>query len=693
MSAQDFLVEIGTEELPPKALKQLSEAFAEGIRDQLAQAGLSHQTVKVFAAPRRLAVRVEQLEDAQPDKPFEKRGPAVKAAFDEAGNPTRALEGFAGNLGVTPDELDTLETEKGAWLVYRGVEKGRPTTELLPAMVDQSLADLPIPKRMRWGARKVEFVRPVHWVIMLYGSKVVESEILGHQAGHATYGHRFHYPGQLLIPTPADYELVLRQQGYVEADFAVRRRIIEDGVHRLAREESAGEAVVDPDLLDEVAALNEWPVPLLGRFDERFLEVPAEALVSSMKEHQKYFHVVDGNQRMLPYFITVANLESRDPQAVIEGNEKVIRPRLADAAFFYDTDRKRTLASRIDELKPIVFQQTLGTLHDKTQRVAALAGRVASAINSDAKKAERAGWLSKADLVTEMVLEFDDLQGTMGQYYAQHDGEDSEVSQALFEQYLPRFAGDELPQTHTGCALALADRLDSLVGLFGINQPPTGTKDPYALRRAALGVLRIIVERQLPLDLTELCQWAADQFQCLTIDKPVDTVVDYMLERFRAGYEDQGIAAEVFLAVLARRPTRPLDFHQRVMAVQDFLSLPEAEALAAANKRVSNILQKQGGEAQGTAVATEHFENSAEKALHEQLEEQEKTVSPLFREGRYAEALRSLASLQTPVDAFFDDVMVMADDPAIRRNRLALLQRLRELFLQAADISLLQSAN
>jgi len=693
MSSHDFLVEIGTEELPPKALRSLSEAFVQGVQDRLKDAGLTFGDIHPFAAPRRLAMRIEKLGDAQPDKPFEKKGPAVKAAFDDAGNPTRALEGFAGSLGVTPDQLDTMETDKGAWLVYRGLEKGRATTELLPEIVSESLAALPIPKRMRWGAHKVEFVRPVHWVLMLYGSKVVDCEILGRKAGHETRGHRFHSPGSLLISTPADYELVLEQEGYVLADFDRRRDLIAKGVQKLANSEAGGEAVIDPDLLDEVSALNEWPVPLLGRFEERFLEVPAEALVSSMKEHQKYFHVVDKDGRMLPYFITVANIESKDPSAVIAGNEKVIRPRLADAAFFYETDRKQPLADRVDLLKPIVFQKTLGSLYDKTQRVSALAGRIADAMNADAEQAKRAALLSKTDLVTEMVLEFTDLQGIMGQYYARHDGEAADVATALNEQYMPRFAGDELPQTDTGCALALADRLDSLVGLFGINQPPTGTRDPFALRRSALGVLRIIVERQLDLDLTTLCQWAADQFDCLTEKNTVETVVDYMLERFRAGYEEQGIAAEIFLSVHARRPTQPLDFHHRVMAVESFRQLPEAQALAAANKRVSNILAKQGHEATGDTVDSALLQEDAEKALFAAIEQQEHEVRPLFEQGSYDAGLRSLASLQQPIDSFFDDVMVMAEDDAVRANRLALLGRIRALFLQVADISLLQSAN
>ncbi|MGO1232878.1 MAG: glycine--tRNA ligase subunit beta [Marinobacter sp.] len=692
MATQDFLVELGTEELPPKALKPLSDAFTRGIAKGLEDAGVDFGKVEAFAAPRRLAVRIRDLSDAQPDKPVEKRGPAVKAAFDDAGNPTRALTGFANSLGITPDQLDTLETDKGSWVVYRTVEQGKPTVELLPELVDQSLAALPIPKRMRWGAHRTEFVRPVHWLIMLYGNKVIDTPIMNLTPGNKTSGHRFHCPKELIVPTPADYEVVLKQEGYVLADFAERREQIRAGVEELARTEANGQAVIDEDLLDEVTALNEWPVPLMGRFEKRFLDVPAEALISSMKEHQKYFHVVDSNNQMLPLFITVANLESKDPSQVISGNEKVIRPRLADAAFFYETDRKTRLEDRIEALKPIVFQDKLGSLYDKSVRVAALAKKIADAIDSDPALAERAAMLAKTDLVTEMVLEFTDLQGIMGQYYAADDGEHADVAKALNEQYMPRFAGDDLPTTLTGCAVAIADRIDSLVGLFGVNQPPSGTRDPFALRRASLGVLRIIIEQKLPLDLQTLCEWAEENFTVLTEQNTASTVVDYMLERFRAHYDEQGISAEVYLAVHARRPTRPLDFDRRVKAVEAFRQLPEAQALAGANKRVSNILDKQGGDSIGETVDSALLQDSAEKALAEQVEEQARKVLPLFEQGDYASALSSLASLRKPVDTFFDEVMVMADDEAVRNNRLALLNRLRNLFLRVADISLLPTA-
>ncbi|MGB1952072.1 MAG: glycine--tRNA ligase subunit beta [Marinobacter sp.] len=693
MATQDFLVELGTEELPPKALKPLSDALTAGITQGLTDAGIGFGEVESFAAPRRLAVRVRNLADAQPDKSVEKRGPAVKAAFDDAGNPTRALTGFATSLGVTPDQLDTLETDKGAWVVFRTVENGRPTVELMPELVEQALAGLPIPKRMRWGAYRTEFVRPVHWAIMLFGNKIIDTPIMGLNPGNKTRGHRFHCPKSLIVPTPGDYEVVLKQEGYVIADFAERREQIRAGVTALAEKEAGGKAVIDEDLLDEVTALNEWPVPLMGRFEERFLEVPAEALISSMKEHQKYFHVVTAAGDMLPLFITVANLQSKDPAQVISGNEKVIRPRLSDAAFFYETDRKTRLEDRIDQLKPIVFQDKLGSIYDKSVRVAALAKKIAAAIGSDPALAERAAMLAKTDLVTEMVLEFTDLQGIMGQYYAEHDGEAGDVAKALNEQYMPRFAGDDLPTTLTGCAVAIADRLDSLVGLFGINQPPSGTRDPFALRRASLGVLRIIIERELPLDLQTCCQWAEDNFTVLTEQNTAATVVDYMLERFRAHYDEQGIGAEVFLAVHARRPTKPLDFDRRVKAVEAFRQLPEALALAGANKRVSNILTKQGGDTVGETVDKNLLQDQAEQALAEHISQQADKVLPLFEQGDYAAALTSLASLREPVDNFFDDVMVMAEDEAIRNNRLAMLNQLRNLFLRVADISLLPTAS
>lgn len=688
-TAQDFLVEIGTEELPPKALKSLSEAFAQGLASQLTELHLGFEDLDVFASPRRLAVRVNQLTTAQPDIDIERRGPAKQAAYDAEGKPTKALEGFLRSCNATPEQLSVLETDKGAWVVFRSKQPGKQAAELLPEVVRKALDALPIPKRMRWGSRRTEFVRPVHWVVMLLGEQVIPCEILGISAGRQSRGHRFHANEAITIGHPDHYETLLREKGRVIVSFAERMDNIRQGVEELARSVD-GTPLIDQDLLEEVAALNEWPVPLMGRFEERFLEVPAEALISTMKGNQKYFPVVDAQGRLKPYFITLANIESRDPQQVIAGNERVVRPRLADAAFFYETDKKSRLADRVEALKPIVFQNQLGSLYDKSQRVAKLAARIAEAIGGDARLAQRAGELSKTDLVTSMVSEFPELQGIMGRYYARHDDEADEVAMALFEQYLPRFAGDELPQTRTGCAVALADRIDSLVGLFGINQPPSGTKDPFALRRAALGVLRIIVERDLPLDLAELIDWAQAQYPALPAGNVRDQVLDYVLERFRAWYEEEGIPAEIFLAVQARRPTRPVDFHLRVKAVHAFGQLPEAQALAAANKRVSNILNKEHATDLVSHVNEALLREEAERTLAEAISLKEKEVLPLFQKQDYSAGLKRLAELREPVDRFFDQVMVMAEDAAIRANRIALLSRLRELFLRVADISLLQ---
>jgi glycyl-tRNA synthetase beta chain len=688
MSTQDFLVEIGTEELPPKALKTLSKAFTKGIEDGLKDAGLNYETSKAFASPRRLALRINGLQTQQADKSVEKKGPSKKAAYDAEGNPSRAMLGFTGSLGIKPEQLEEMDTPKGTWLVYRSTEAGQETRSLLNNIVANSLNKLPIPKRMRWGAQRVEFVRPLQWVLMIFGGDVVEGSILDIPNGNTTRGHRFHSEGLLTITDANTYEEILLEQGKVIADYDIRKEKIRVGVEAAAKE-IEGVAVIDEALLDEVTALNEWPVPLVGKFDVRFLEVPTEALISSMKEHQKYFHALDKNGAMLPNFITLCNIESKDPQQVIHGNERVIRPRLADAAFFFETDKKSNLEARREQLKKIVFQAKLGTVYDKTDRVSKLAALISTAIGGNAAEALRAGTLAKSDLVTEMVLEFTDLQGIMGYHYALHDGESEEVALALNEQYKPKFAGDSLPTTKTGCALSIAEKLDSLVGLFGINQPPTGTKDPFALRRAALGVLRIIVEEKLELDLNDLVAWAAEQYDCLENDEVVPELVSYMLERFRAWYEDEGISAEVFLSVNARRPTRPVDFDQRIQAVNTFSKLAAAEALSAANKRVSNILAKQDADLSGQVVDTELLSESAEKELASQVASLSSTVTPLFDAGNYEAALKALASLQQPVDQFFADVMVMVDDEAVKNNRLVLLNQLSELFLRAADISLL----
>ncbi|PID43621.1 MAG: glycine--tRNA ligase subunit beta [Gammaproteobacteria bacterium] len=695
MATTDFLVEIGTEELPPRALKNLSASFQSGIENGLGNTGIGFTSITSFATPRRLAVLINGLDTRQPDSQVERKGPAASAAYDADGNPTRALQGFARSCNTTPDQLEKIETPKGEWLVYRATRPGQPTRDLLPQIVSDSLSGLPIPKRMRWGASRTEFVRPAHWVIMLLGDEVIDCTILGLKASNMTRGHRFMAPSQVGIATPNDYAALLESQGKVIASFDKRRQQIEKSVANIAQTVN-GQAVIDEDLLDEVTGLNEWPVPLIGKFDEKFLEVPAQALISSMKEHQKYFHVVssdDTDNAMLPYFITISNIESKDPAQVVSGNEKVIRPRLSDAAFFFETDQKSTLESRVEQLKPIVFQASLGTVYDKITRVSRIAGDIAEQIGGERELGKRAGYLCKSDLVTEMVLEFPDLQGIMGYHYACNDGEPEEVALALNEQYLPRFSGDTLPTTKTGCALSIADKMDTIVGIFGINQPPSGTKDPFALRRAALGVLRIIVEKELNLDLRQCIRLAIEQHESLPAENLEETVFEYMLERFRAWYEDAGIDTAVYLAVHARRPAKPLDFDHRIKAVNEFIKLPEADALAAANKRVSNILGKQNANDISQTIHYDLLKEEAEILLGTTLKDLSGEVDPLFEQGDYQSGLTRLAKLKNPIDRFFDEVMVMTEDERIRNNRLALLAELRRLFIRVADISLLQTSN
>lgn len=691
MSTRDFLVELGTEELPPKALKALSAAFeaeiVKGIREALGSSAdslLADSSVKSYAAPRRLAVLLENLVTEIPAASVIVTGPPKKICFDADGNPTKALEGFAKKNGATIDQL----TEENGKIAFEKTTPASPLAALLPEIINNALAKLPIPKRMRWGASRVEFVRPAKWLVVLFGEDVIDCELLSIKSGRTTRGHRFHHNQEIELGAPGEYLATLKDTGKVMADYAEREQLIRGQVEA-AGEALGGIAQIDQDLLEEVTALNEWPVALTGRFEERFLDVPAQALISSMAEHQKYFHVMDKDGNLMPNFITIANIESKDPQQVIEGNEKVIRPRLADAAFFFETDKKTTLESRIDKLKSIVFQKDLGTLHDKAERIAALAGAVAERLGQDPAKAQRAAMLAKTDLMTDMVFEFTDLQGLMGYHYALNDGEDQDVALAQNEQYMPRFAGDELPTTGPGIAVAIADRLDTLVGLFGINQPPTGSKDPFALRRAALGVLRILVERELDLDLRELLSIAANSHSNLKVTEGLeDSVLDFMLERFRAWYEEEGIPAEVFLSVLAVRPTKPLDFNKRVKAVNHFRSLAEADALAAANKRVSNILTKQNA-GDNENVAEELLQDAAEKQLFSALSALQSAVETAVAEGNYQQVLESLAGLRADVDSFFDDVMVMADDEALKNNRLALLAKLRNQFLGVADISVL----
>ncbi len=686
MNTETLLVELGTEELPPKALKSLGLAFRDGICAGLAQRELQFGEVRWFASPRRLAVLVSDVQLSAPDREIEVLGPPADRARDQAGNWTPAAAGFARKQGVEPEQLQSIDTPKGPRLGLRRTERGVATRDCLNDIIHESIHSLPIPKRMRWGARRVEFVRPVHWVVAMLGEDADHGEVLGQPTGNKTRGHRFHSSGDISLQRPEEYPSALAD-AYVVADFEQRRNMILEQV-KVEASALGAEAVIDPALLDEVTGLVEWPVALTGSFEERFLEVPAEALVSAMKAHQKYFHLVDGEGALQPNFITLCNIESKDPVQVIAGNERVIRPRLADAAFFFETDKKIPLAKRAESLESIVFQQKLGSLQDKTQRVVALAGALAPRVGADAALAERAALLSKADLTTEMVLEFADMQGIAGSYYALHDGEEPEVASALAQQYWPKFAGDRLPETPTACTLGLADRLDTLVGIFGIGQPPTGSKDPFALRRASLAILRIMVEKGLDLDLAECLALTAAQYPegVIAEDTP-GQVLDYMIERFRAWYEEANIPTEVFRAVSARKPSRPLDIERRVRAVHAFSQLPEATALAAANKRVSNILGKLEGDHPFGEVSTNLLAEPQEKALWQALAQLAGKSEEHLQRDEYTEALAVLAGLREPVDAFFDGVMVNAEEADLRHNRLNLLKALRELFLQVADIS------
>jgi len=713
VKARDFLVEIGTEELPPKSLPELSRAFTEGIVAGLESGGLKHGRVESFAAPRRLAVLVRRLAARQPDRQLRRKGPPVKAAFDEAGNPTRAATAFAESCGTTVESLGRTTETKGEFLFFSGSRPGQDTADMLPGIVQHSLDRLPIARRMRWGSGDAEFVRPVHWVVMLLGNEVVPCSLFGLEAGNTTRGHRFHAPRAIRV-TPGTYAAKLENAGFVLAGFEPRRERIREGVVALARS-LGGEALLDEALLDEVTALVEWPVPVAGRFEERFLELPPEVVISTVQDHQRYFPVRDPAGRLTSHFVTVCNIESRDPSQVRAGNERVVRPRLADAAFFWETDRKATLASRREALEEVTFQKQLGSLAARSDRVAALAEQLAVFSGADATFARRGGQLAKCDLLTAMVGEFPELQGLMGRYYAALDGEPSEVAAAIEEQYLPRFAGDALPGTPTGTTLSLADKIDTLVGIFAVGQKPSGTKDPFGLRRAALGVLRILLDKRIDLDLNEVIASTVELVRTdmlavaaaagatkegvsgdvtLTfrqpegIDPVAGEVYDYMMERLRAVYLEggTGVTTEMFDAVLAKRPASPLDFDARLKALVDFLSLPDAASLAAANKRIANILRKAADEVP-PRVDPSLLQHTAERKLAAEVEGLREQVEAQIADRQYEAALRKLSTLRPHVDAFFDQVMVMAENAAVRANRLALLAALERLFLETADLS------
>lgn len=686
MKTSDLLIEIGTEELPPTALLTLSNAFTKNVTMALDAANLKYSTVHSYASPRRLAIWIEALEIKQADKEVEKRGPALKAAYDADGNPTKAVQGFAKSCGIEASDLEKVETEKGIWLMYRAQQTGQDTQLLLADIIKTALDKLPIAKRMRWGDLDAQFVRPIQSTIVLFNDKVVDCEILSVRSGNQTFGHRFHAPAAITIKKPADYEKLLKDKGKVIADFNQRKEIIRGQIEAIAKESKAT-AVIDESLLEEVAAMVEWPVAVKGDFEERFLEVPQEALIYTMKLNQKYFHLEDANGKLMPHFITISNIESKDPLQVKEGNERVIRPRFADAEFFWNQDRKVKLGSRLERLQTVVFQKQLGTLFDKTLRVKTLAAWIAKQLGEDANLAQRAAELCKCDLLSDMVGELPSLQGVIGRYYAQHDGEDSQVSDALDDYYKPRFAGDELPPTAVSQAVALADRVDTLVGIFAIGKIPTGVKDPFALRRAALGVLRILIEKNLDIDLRDLLTEAAANFDsAIKAGDAIQPVLDYCMDRLTAYYQDKGVQVEVIQSVLAIKPTKPVDLDKRILAVKSFMAIPAAQSLAAANKRSGNILKKLKGELPA-AIDESLLSETAEKTFYNTLSRLTDKVNTSVQSNDYEQALTQLAELREPVDAFFDNVMVMDDNEAIRNNRIALINNLRGLFIQIADIS------
>lgn len=694
MQLCDLLIEIGTEELPAKTLQTLINAFSTNLQTALAKNGLAHGSVREFATPRRLAVIINELVSLQESRMVERKGPALASAFDANHQPTKACLGFAQSCGVSVDQLEIRKTEKGEWLYFQQEQPSIITAHLLPQIIRDVLMKLPIAKPMHWGNHDVAFVRPVHWVVLLLGEECIDAEILGIRSGRETYGHRFHHPQKINISHPCEYEQRLRETGKVIANYDERKKYILECIDAIVKQKLHTHEVVwrnDPELLDEVTGLVEWPVAFLGQFETKFLEIPPQVIITVMRNHQRYFALFD-QQKLLPYFVAVSNIESKNPERVIEGNERVIRARLADAQFFYHSDSKHSLQSRLEELKTVIFQRKLGTLFDKAQRISKLACEIAKKINANEKLAARAGLLCKTDLMTAMVGEFPELQGVMGYYYAKEDGEEESLAIALRDHYLPRFSGDDLPKSDMGCAVSIADKLDTILGIFAIAQPPTGEKDPFGLRRAALGILRICIEKELPLDLRELLNIA---YQNYAIDfenkQAIENALDFILERLRSWYLEGGIKPDVFASVLARYPTQPLDFHQRLIAVQHFQTLPEAFALTSANKRVSNILKKQdGGRIAHHPVNPDLLEHIAEKELDTLLEQKNKEVELLCHKTQYAEALSCLALLQKAVDHFFDEVLVMSEDEKIRNNRLALLNNLRNLFLQVADISLLQ---
>lgn len=687
----DLLVEIGTEELPPAALGDLGREFHEAVVKGLKAESLEadYANSRWFATPRRLALLVPGLAASQPDSSGTRTGPSVDVAYDDAGNPTRAAEGFASSVGARVQDLKTVDAGKGRKLAYEFMEKGKPAAELIPDIVEKALQKLPVPRRMRWGDGDATFVRPVHWIVMLLGEEVIPATIYGIAADRLTRGHRFHHPDPVTLGRAGDYEAAL-EKAHVIADLAKRRDRIAAQVADAAKA-VGGEPVASRALLDEVAALTEWPVAIAGRFDRVFLELPPEVITTTLEHHQAFFPVRSPEGDLTEHFVGVANLESRNPAVVRQGYERVIRPRLSDARFFFEQDRRTSLADRLPALEGMLFQKDLGTLTDKTRRNRRLAGQIAGLLGKDSAAPERAAELAKCDLVTLMVGEFPELQGTMGRYYAGFDGEEDEVARAIEEHYRPRFAGDVIPESLAGRITAVADKVDTLTGIFAAGLKPTGAKDPFSLRRQALGVCRILIEGELDLDLEALIKEAAAglEGQLAVPDGVQAEVLDYCMERLRGYYAERGVGHDVFEAVLATRPTRLLDFDRRLKACRAFRALPEAAALAAANKRIRNIL-KQAGELDGAKVDSALVEAGEERALADAVEQKSRSIEPLLADREYERALTELAGLRETVDAFFDHVMVMAEDDRLRRNRLALLAKMNRMFLGIADVSRLE---
>ncbi|MBB1127046.1 glycine--tRNA ligase subunit beta [Thiospirillum jenense] len=697
MQVADLLIEIGTEELPPTALFTLMTAFGNGIIAHLDRQQIGHGDAQLYSTPRRLAVIIQAVAATQPARETQRRGPALAAAFDATGAPTPAAIGFANSCGVAVNELTTLTTDKGQWLIHQAVTPGQITSAALPDIIYQVLRELPIPKRMRWGAGTAEFVRPIHWINGLFGNQPIAGEVMGIAIQPITYGHRFHSPAAIELTQPSEYVQALREH-FVEPDFAVRRQLIQQQVNQLAQSVN-GQAIYPEALLDEITALCEWPVALLGQFDSAFLAVPQEVLIETMQKNQKYvplFTATGAELTLLPHFIVIANIASQQPDVVQHGNERVIRPRFTDAQFFWEQDRKQPLATRLPQLDQVVFQEQLGSIGERARRIVQVMQFIAAQLKLSPALCERAALLAKADLVTQMVGEFGNLQGVMGRYYAQHSGEDDAVAIAIEEQYLPRQAGDHLPMTAIGRALALADRVDTLTGVFAIGQRPTGVKDPYGVRRAAIAVLRILIESPLPLDLKQLFTQSAATFpDSLNAATVVDEVFNYCAERLASYYLEQGIAVDCVDAVLALGITRPADLNARIRAVAQFRTLPAADSLAAASKRIGNILKKAPAVANQTddknaIVDSELLIEPAELALATALQTLTNQITPLLAIGDYTTALMTLAQLRTAVDQFFDAVMVMTEDLAIQRNRLALLAALQKQLFRIADISRLQ---